>query len=217
MSSKPPTADGDQEGVPITGQASERSAPNDEAAELEALAEPKGVPSPELIARLKQLNDADEAAFAGKASPWANGGGAAGIDRAALPSAARPSEAAGEEQAAPASRTPALPVRRILAAVAAVLVPVIVTIVVMRRDAAKQPRAAPVVEAVGSGTPESAGTATAGARAMASADAGADASATPEIKLPRRSPKAAGSSSAAVPAVTATASAAPTVSPDLLQ
>ena len=231
MSSDPTTPDGDRSEVvvplrpsmPSSEDVSAYLPPNDAAAEarqLEALAAPKGVPSPELVARLKQLNDAEEAAFTGTPSPWVNGGGAAGLDKTALPSATRPIEAAAVEPAPQALRKPRLALRWAIAAVAAVVVPVVVTIVVMRGEKEKPPSVAPVAEAsgpratsVGMGKPEPRAT------ASGDADAGIDASAAPELKPLKRFPKAPGSSSSAVPAVsvTATANPAPTVSPDLLQ
>lgn len=233
MSSKPTTpGHGEDPALPVRPSAPtsddlrEYLPPDDAATEAmldAAMAKPRGVPSPELIERLKQLDEAEEAAQKGAPSPWAKGRGGAGIDRAALPSAARPSDAAAEEQAAPTSRRPARRPRVwwVFAAVAAVFVPVIVTIVVLRGEKTP-PSVAPVVEAsttmtAGIGT----GTSTPAPRGTASGDAGAavDASVAPEIKPSKKSSRAPGSSGAAVPtlSVTATASPAPTVSPELLQ
>jgi hypothetical protein len=177
----------------------------------------EGVPSPDLVARLKRLDEAERAPCRGGESPWAKGGGAIGqgaIDQRALPSATRPTAAAAP---APASTRP-MPLWWAYAAVAAVFVPVIVTIVVMRFDAGKQPGAAAVVETAAppsatTAAPKVAGTATVAPRATASADGVVDAGRAAPIKLPGRSPKTPGSSSAAPAAPSASVAAVPDAGP----
>jgi biotin carboxyl carrier protein len=151
---------------------------NDAATEAmldEALAHPNGAPQPELVERLKEL-DATDPVRAGKPSAEAK--------------KARPIEAAAT---APAPRRP-IPAWWAYGAVAAVFVPVLVTILVMRGDAAKQGRAAAVVESAGTATavpavPGTVAVPRATASAAASADAAPDASASapaPTIKAPKK-------------------------------
>lgn len=222
LRSSTPTSDDLREYLPSKGAVLE--------ALDEARATPENEPDPALVEKLRQMNEAD-AERASKPSPWSKNG--AGIDTAALPSSAGPKEGVAPKTqaakpAAPASRRRALPAWKVLAAVAAVAVPVVLTIVVMRaemRELLARPDAvktAPSTTAEASGPGKAAPSATAEVPPAVSVSASAAPSMQPSAPpaksatAPKSRPRRTAEDpydAAVVPSATATADPKATAAP----